>query len=110
MYYFILNPAAGNGRSIKIMQRIREIMDKKSTKYKVVETEYPGHATLIAKDAVKNGIKRIIAVGGDGTVLEVANGMIGEEAAMASYRPAQATILLKRSASQMILKSLWKYF
>lgn len=82
MYYFILNPCAGRGRSVKIMQRIKEIMEKKSTKYRIIETEYPGHATIIAKDAVKNGYKRIIAVGGDGTVLEVANGMIGEEAAL----------------------------
>jgi diacylglycerol kinase (ATP) len=82
MYFFILNPIAGRGRSVRAMQRIKEILDEKREKYKVVETEYPGHATVIAKDAVKNGVKRIVAVGGDGTLLEVANGMIGENAVM----------------------------
>lgn len=82
MYYFILNPCAGRGRSVKIMQRVIEIMEKKRTKFKVRETEYPGHATIIAKEAIQNGFKSIIAVGGDGTVLEVANGMIGEKATM----------------------------
>lgn len=82
MYCFILNPVAGRGRSVKTMQRVKEILEKRRAKYKVIETEYPGHATVIAKDAIKEGIKSIIAVGGDGTVLEVANGMIGENATM----------------------------
>ena len=82
MYFFILNPCAGRGRSVKIMQRVIEILEKKRTDFKVIKTEYPGHATLIAKDAIKNGYKSIIAVGGDGTVMEVANGMIGETATM----------------------------
>ena len=82
MYFFILNPCAGRGRSVKVMQRVIEILEKKRTDFKVINTEYPGHATLIAKDAIKNGYKSIIAVGGDGTVMEVANGMIGAKATM----------------------------
>lgn len=82
MYYFILNPCAGRGRSVKIMQRVIEILEEKRTKFKVKETEYPGHATIIAKEAIQNGFKSIIAVGGDGTILEVANGMIGGKATM----------------------------
>ena len=82
MYFFILNPCAGNGRSVKIMQRVVKILEQKKIAFQVIETEYPGHATLIAQEAIRNGYNSIIAVGGDGTVLEVANGMIGESATM----------------------------
>ena len=44
-----------------------------------IYTEYPGHATSIAREAVKKNINTIVAVGGDGTVNEVLNGMVGTD-------------------------------
>jgi diacylglycerol kinase (ATP) len=48
----------------------------------IIQTEYPYHATEIAKEGVENNIDRIIAVGGDGTVNEVAKSLINTETAL----------------------------
>ena len=45
-------------------------------------TEYAGHASILASDLVKNGFTKIIAVGGDGTVNEVAKALIHTNAAL----------------------------
>ena len=42
-------------------------------------TEYPGHAELLAASVRRNGYERVIAVGGDGTLFEVVNGLWGEK-------------------------------
>ena len=77
MYLFILNPVAGRGRSNKIFKQVRVIFDDVGAAYEVWQTEYKGHATELAKKAVEQGYENIIAVGGDGTVLEVATGLVG---------------------------------
>jgi diacylglycerol kinase (ATP) len=46
-------------------------------------TEYAGHATILAREAVNGGVVRIVVVGGDGTVGEVANGVIGSNVSLA---------------------------
>jgi diacylglycerol kinase (ATP) len=46
-------------------------------------TEYAGHATVLAREAVNGGVVKIVVVGGDGTVGEVANGVIGSNVSLA---------------------------
>lgn len=65
---FIVNPISGKGRKNNLIDRIRE------ASYKVVHTEYAGHAEILAREAEE---ETIVAVGGDGTVNEVARGIIG---------------------------------
>ena len=71
---FILNPRAGGGRAKKLLPLIKEEMDKHSVEYKIIETTKPMEATEIAKEDKE--FETIIAVGGDGTVNEVAKGII----------------------------------
>ena len=55
---------------------IRRLLDKAGFKYDYEFTTSPNHATELAKDATDNGYKQVIAVGGDGTIHEVVNGLV----------------------------------
>ena len=80
MYTFIVNPVAGNGKPIKCMDKVDEYLNHKKIPFEVVYTKAPGHATdLAAKLAEADDAKAVIAVGGDGTVAEVAAGLLGTE-------------------------------
>ena len=75
MYYFIFNPAAGAGRSKKALQVLEEYCHLKSVDYKVAYSEYSGHSIKLAQQAVGKGYDGIISVGGDGTILEIAEAL-----------------------------------
>lgn len=75
MYNFILNPTAGKGKPVNNMDKIEEFLNKKKIAYKIHKTLYPFHAIELAKTLSSNGSENIIAVGGDGTVNEVLNGI-----------------------------------
>ena len=51
-------------------------MDKRQVHYEVARSEYPGHAVDLARQAVKDGHGCVVAVGGDGTALEVAQELV----------------------------------
>lgn len=78
MITFIVNPAAGNGISLKAESMITEQMVKHPEyAYCIKRTEHPGHATTLAVEAVHSGAEAVIAVGGDGTCFEVSCGLMG---------------------------------
>lgn len=72
---FIINPIAGRGKAKSLIPLIEEFMDRHKREYKIVLTRKAKEAINIAKDNVDN-FKVIVAVGGDGTVNEVAKGII----------------------------------
>lgn len=74
-YFFIVNPVAGLGKGLKVWQKIENYLNSEKVKFDYKITEYPKHATEIAKDVVKRGYKVLISVGGDGTTREVADGI-----------------------------------
>lgn len=82
MYNLIFNPVAGHGRSQKQLDAVIKILDDKGVEYSVHETNGPMHATEITKDLIEKGAKKIVAVGGDGTVAEVAKAIYGTDAAL----------------------------
>lgn len=79
-YVFIINPNAGGKNGFKtISNTIKTYFQKFDAEYAVYKTAYRGHATEIVKDELQKGGKvRFYGVGGDGTLLEVARGCIGE--------------------------------
>jgi YegS/Rv2252/BmrU family lipid kinase len=72
----IVNPVAGNGSAVRIWQRVR------SHAWDCQLTEAVGHARELAETAVRGGYDRVVAIGGDGTVCEVANGLAHTETAL----------------------------
>ena len=72
----IVNPMASGGVTRIKWIHIRRLLDKAKLKYDYQFTERPGHATDLARDAVRQGYRQVIAVGGDGTIHEVVNGLI----------------------------------
>lgn len=70
---FIINPIAGGGKAKDLIPLIKEKMNDNNIDYKIIETTRPKEATKIVE---KSEIPIVIAVGGDGTVNEVAKGII----------------------------------
>ena len=70
---FIINPISGKGKKAKIAHLLL------AKGYKVAFTEYAGHAEVLAREATEDVV---VAVGGDGTVNEVARGIVGTEKAL----------------------------
>lgn len=79
---FICNPIAGNGSSLKALCKIKERLTALGHPFTVEYTKYPEHATELAKAAAQKGADIICAMGGDGTVREVALGLMGTDAVM----------------------------
>ena len=80
MVWFVMNLMSGTttpAKKNKIKALIAKLPD-----CKLIFTEYVGHATEIAQNAVSEGIQKVVAIGGDGTVNEVGKGLIGSETAL----------------------------
>ena len=82
MIYMICNPIAGSGKGEKIGQKIQSLLEQKSIDCRLIMTERPGHATELALDLRHRGARMVLAIGGDGTALEVARGLAGSETAL----------------------------
>jgi YegS/Rv2252/BmrU family lipid kinase len=72
----ILNPAAGGGTAQKEFPKIGTALRDAGVDFDVAPTKAPLHAVEIARDAPRLGYERVIAIGGDGIVHEVVNGLL----------------------------------
>lgn len=72
----IINPKSGGGRTGQTLDALRRVMDNALGPVDVALTERPRHATEIARDAAIAGRQTVIAVGGDGSIHEVVNGLM----------------------------------
>ena len=79
---FIINPISGSAKKNNIPDIIEETIDKSLFNYSIRETEKAGHAAEIAYEAQQNGIDVVVAVGGDGTVNEVARSIVHSNTAL----------------------------
>jgi diacylglycerol kinase (ATP) len=75
----VVNPRAGRGRVGRELPRLVQVLTAAGADPIVLATEYKGHATELARRATEGGADTVVAVGGDGTVNEVVNGLIVDD-------------------------------
>ena len=80
---FIVNPVSGTSGKNFVLKLSEDYLDKSLYEHEVMKTEHVGHATELAKQAAEEGADIVCAIGGDGTVNEVATGLIHTQTALA---------------------------
>lgn len=76
---FIINPYSGVRLKQEVQRMIKKYLNHQIFDYDIQYTQYPKHATELAKAAITEAIDIVVAVGGDGSVNEVAAGLIGSD-------------------------------
>ena len=79
---FVINPTSGTTNKDVMPQLIDKYIDSDSNDVSTVFTEYAGHASEIASKCVNEGVDVVVAVGGDGTVNEVARALVESDTAL----------------------------
>ena len=79
---FILNPISGTHSKKEIPEMIERTLDHEQFDAEIRLTEYAGHASEIAKECANEGIDIVVAIGGDGTVNEVARSLVHTQTAL----------------------------
>jgi YegS/Rv2252/BmrU family lipid kinase len=74
---FIVNPRSGTNLQKNIRESVDKHLNHRKFRYGFKYTEHAGHATKLAQEAVAEGYSIVVAVGGDGSINEVAAGLIG---------------------------------
>ncbi|SDM83258.1 lipid kinase, YegS/Rv2252/BmrU family [Daejeonella rubra] len=74
---FVINPISGGKTKYNFPEKIDKYLDKSKFDSECVFTEYHGHGSLLAAEALRNGVDILVAVGGDGTINEVASEVEG---------------------------------
>jgi YegS/Rv2252/BmrU family lipid kinase len=74
----VVNPAAGFGRCGKLLGPALDRLRAAGVEFDVAETKHAGHGIELTRAAYRNGYRRFIAVGGDGTSFEIVNGLFPE--------------------------------
>ena len=82
MIYAICNPVAGSGRGGKAGELVHRLLEEKGVEHRMLRTETPGQATELARRATAEGAETVLSIGGDGTSLEVARGLLGTRCAL----------------------------
>lgn len=80
---FIINPKSGKQQQSKVPRLIERIIDENRFDYDVVYTEHAGHGHQLAKQAIKDKVHVVCAVGGDGSVHDIGTALIKTEVALA---------------------------
>lgn len=75
--HMIVNPLAGNGYGQRAGLRVDSLMARRGIEHTLEYTEYPRHATELARRAVDCGADTVMLVGGDGTLHETAEALAG---------------------------------
>lgn len=105
MRMLIVNPIAGCGYALKVMEQVQSVLTARNLPFRVMRTEYPGYAAKLAQEAVEMGCEAVYVIGGDGTFSEAARGLAGSGIPIGLIPAARATTLSRRSARR---KSRWR--
>lgn len=74
---FIVNPVAGNGHALKTELEIKKQVKLRNLTAEFVRSKEKGHASQLAAELAQKGYTYVVAVGGDGTLNEVARSLVG---------------------------------
>lgn len=77
-WHIIANPSSGGGAVERRWPQIERLLQEMGFSYSVRFTERRGHAARLAEDAILNGHRYILGIGGDGTNHEIVNGIMGQ--------------------------------
>jgi len=80
---FIINPISGGHNKADIVKAIPKFIDKNRFNISIEHSKHPGHAKIIAKNAVEQNIDIVVAVGGDGTINEIASQLVNTNTTLA---------------------------
>ncbi len=80
----IVNPRSAGGRTARVWKSLRSQMESRLGPLEAWETRAPGHATELARAALAQGCRTVIAVGGDGTISDVVNAFLANDRPVAS--------------------------
>ncbi|KAA2244692.1 diacylglycerol kinase family lipid kinase [Chitinophaga agrisoli] len=80
---FIINRKAGTDREKRLEDTIRRHLPAPGFSVQITHLAYLGHGTHLAQEAVANGVDTVVAVGGDGSINEIAQGLTGSNTALA---------------------------
>lgn len=92
-WFFIINPTAGHRNGLRVWKSIQKELIKRKVEHRSFLTEHSGHAEVLARQIStiqEYKLKRLIVIGGDGTMHEVVNGLKGVDDIELSFVPAGA--------------------
>lgn len=79
----IINRKAGTDREKRLGEAIRQHLPSMQFSVETTYLQYLGHGTDLAREAVQRGVDTVVAVGGDGSINEIAQGLLGSSTALA---------------------------
>ena len=79
---FVVNPISGTHGKRAVLEVLESKLDREKYLFEVQRTERAGHAVEIAAGAVRDGVHMVVAIGGDGTINEVARSLIHTDTAL----------------------------
>src|SRR5271157_5437811 len=88
----VFNPVAGRRRA-HLLWRVLDVLVANGIRLELTETHCPGHAKALARQAVAGGAPMVVAAGGDGTIAEVASGLLGSPACLGVIPLGSANVL-----------------
>ena len=101
--FAVVNPVSANGKTAKDWPEFAQYFNNKGVQLVPVKTEYPEHAVSIVRNALKDGYKNIMSVGGDGTANEVVNGFFDNGRLI---NPEAKLIVFSRGTGSDLIKSI----
>jgi len=100
---FILNPKSGVQSSVNVPDLIQSNINRTLWEPEIVFTQHAGHATELASAAAAGGARLVVAVGGDGTVNEVARGLLKTSSALGILPKGSGNGLARHLGIPMVL-------
>lgn len=89
--HVVINPGSGQPRPI--LHTLNAVFRPRAIEWEISLTQKSGDAERFARQAAENGVDIVAAYGGDGTVMEVARGIMGLETALAIFPGGTANLL-----------------